>query len=363
MLEILFRFNNQSSYANEYRWLFNNGDSSLLTNPVSSYKNAGQFNTMLIAGTVYASDNTACFDTSVLNIRIVGSRKGAMQVNSIAGNCLPHILNVSCLNTPTANVVWTWGNDSSSTGVNASYRYFTNGQYLVTMTATTAGGCRFTDSTYITVNSPSGKVSVSSKDICLGQSTVLSPVITNDLSSQLDSIRWYPGDGSVITTTVSSFRYQYQKTGIYQPKALLVKASGCLIPLTITDSIRVDQVISKFGLSGVFECGTTTYRFIDSSRSVFGIRSWKWMVNGRDSSYERTRVSRFTQKGSNTTSLIVEGKSGCTATSQANFDVQVYQYPKANISAMAEACRTDLLELKSNINSQDSVALRLMEFR
>jgi len=352
-------FNNQSRYASKYRWIFNNGDSSFTANPVSVFKNAGQFNTLLIAGTVYAPDNTACFDTSVLSIRIVDSRKGAMQVNSSTGNCLPLTLNVRSLNVPAASVVWNWGNDSSSIGENAVYQYFTNGQYMVTMTATTAGGCRFTDSTLIKVNSPSGQITVASKDICLGQSTVFSAVITNNLSSEKDSIRWYPGDGSVITRAVGNFSYQYQQTGIYYPKASLLKANGCIIPLTTIDSIRVDQVISKFGLSGVFECGATTYQFVDSSRSVFGIRSWKWVINGRDSSYERTRVSRFTQKGSNTTALIVEGNSGCTASSQANFDVQVYQYPVANISAMAEACKTDLLELKSNINSQDSVALRL----
>ena len=73
---------------------------------------------------------------------------------------------------------------------------------------------------------------------------------------------------------------------------------------------------------------------------------------------ERNKISSYTQRGSNTTSLLVESNTGCTASSQVSFDVQVFQYPIANISAMAEACKTDLLELKSNVSSQDSVALR-----
>jgi gliding motility-associated-like protein len=353
------RFTNQSSNANQYRWFFGNNDSATAVNPVSVYKQAGTFEATLIAKMTYAPDYKTCFDTSRSTITVVGTRKGTMQVNSLTGICLPHTINTLSLNTPAASVVWNWGDDSSSRGETASHKYFSNGQYMVTMIATSAGGCQFIDSTNIVVNGPTGTLSFSKNDICLGESVLFNTIITGNTLNQADSIRWYPGDGTVQTTTVNSFTYQYAKAGVYHPKAWLIKANGCMVPLINTDSIRVDEVVSKFGLSGVFECGTTTYQFVDSSRSVFGIRSWKWVMNGRDSSFERTKVSRFTQKSSNTTSLIVEGNTGCKASSQVNYDVQVYQYPVANISAMAEACKTDLLELKSNVNSQDSVALRL----
>lgn len=350
---------NQSIHASEYRWLLGNSDSSKGIAPVIVYKNEGIFNITLIAGNIYPEDNKSCFDTTKSSISILGSRKGNMQINSLSANCLPHSVEAISLNTPVSEVTWNWGNDSSSKGEKASYQYFTNGQYQITMTAINAGGCRFIDSTTINVNSPSGTFTIADKDICIGQTASFTLNIVNNAVHPQDSIRWHLGDGSIQTKAVANFSYQYTKAGVFYPKAWLLKAGGCLIPLTTTDSVRVDQVISKFGLSGVFECGTTTYQFVDSSEAIFGIRSWKWLMNGKDSSYERIRVSRFNQKGTHTTTLIVEGNTGCIATSQANFDVQVYQYPVASISAMAEACKTDLLELKSTITSQDSVALRL----
>jgi len=353
------RFTNQSNHANYYSWFFGNNDSATALNPVTVYKQPGTFQATLIAGMTYEPDNKTCLDTASSTVTVVGTRKGTMQVNSLTGNCLPHTINTLSLNTPASTVVWTWGDDSSSKGETASHRYFSNGQYMVTMVATSAGGCRFIDSANIIVNGPTGSISFPKSDICLGQSVLFNANITDNTLNQSDSIRWYPGDGSVQTTTISSYSYQFTKAGIYHPKAWLIKANGCMVPLTTTDSIRVDEVVSKFGLSGIFECGSTTYRFVDSSTALSGIRNWKWVMNGRDSSYERNKVSIFSQKSSNTTALIVESNSGCKAISQASYDVQVYQYPVANISAMAEACKTDLLELKSNVNSIDSVALRL----
>lgn len=353
------RLENQSIHASEYRWLLGNSDTSKAISPVTLYKNEGLFNIILVAGNTYPEYNKSCFDTTKKSISILDSRKGSMQVNKLSDKCLPYSIEAFSLNAPVSEVIWNWGNDSISKGEKVRYQYFTNGQYQITMTATNAGGCRFIDSTTVHVNSPSGTFKVADKDICIGQTVSFSLDIINNTFNPQDSIRWYPGDGTVETKALGNFSYQYAKAGVFYPKAWLLKAGGCLIPLITTDSVRVDQVISKFGLSGVFECGTTTYQFIDSSKAALGIRSWKWVMNGRDSTYERIRVSRFNQKGTHTTTLVVEGNTGCTATSQANFDVQVYQYPVASISAMAEACKTDLLELKSSINSQDSVALRL----
>ncbi len=354
------RFTNQASHSNQYYWNFSNDHSASEANPVTTYKNRAHFKRLLIAGTIYAPDNKACFDTAALSINIVGTRKGSMLVSKLTNNCLPQTINTLSLNVPASSVAWTWGDGSSNTGDSASHQYFNNGKYLITMIATSAGGCKFIDSSLLIISSPSGSVRFSDNAVCLGQQTIFYTTIIDPQVNPSDSILWHFGDGTIkTTTTTGNFSYQYPKAGIYHPKAWLLKASGCRIALTISDSIHVDEVISKFGLSGVFECGTTTYQFVDSSKAVFGIRSWKWIMNGIDSSYERMKVSRFTQKGSHSTSLVVEGNSGCKSVSQVNFDVQVYQYPVANINAMAEACKTDLLELKSNINSQDSVALRL----
>lgn len=352
------RINNQSSTSNIFKWSFTGGSSSIMTNPVLVYQNAGIINATLIAGTIYAPDSTACYDTITAPIKIVAVRKGSMEVNALTGICLPHQVTVKSLNVPAASVVWNWGDGKSANGDTATYFYHKNGNYQVTMLATSNGGCQFRDTTNIIVNSPTGNINIQSTTICLGQSAVFTTQIHDNERNLNDSVIWYTGDGNTIKRLAGAFSYQYQKAGIYKPQAFLMKANGCMIPLLSNDSIRVDQVVAKFGLSAVFECGNTNYKFIDSSSALFGLRSWKWSLDGKDSSTERIKVANFTQRGTHIAALEVESNSGCTANFQASFDVQVYQYPIANINAMAEACKTDLIQLKSNVSSQDSVVMR-----
>lgn len=352
------RIHNQSSYSNIFKWSFSNGSSSILMNPVVVYQNAGIINATLIAGTIYEPDSTACYDTITAPIQIVAIRKGSMEVNSLTGVCLPHQINVKSLNVPAASVVWNWGDGKSSNGDTATYFYHKNGNYQLTMLATSNGGCQFRDTTTIIVNTPTGNIHIQSTTICLGQSAVFNTQINDAQHNQGDSVIWHPGDGNIIKRLPGIFSYQYQQAGIYYPQAFLIKANGCKIPLLTSDSVRVDQVIAKFGLSAVFECGITNFKFIDSSKAFFGLRSWKWSLDGKDSSHERIKVAKFTQRGTHNAALEVESNTGCTANFQASFDVQVYQYPIANINAMAEACKTDLIQLKSNVSSQDSVVMR-----
>lgn len=352
------RITNQSTFSSNYIWSFSNGLSSALATPVLVYKNAGFINATLIAGTTYAPDNKACYDTTTNTIEIVAVRKGSMDITSLYGVCLPHQVHVKSRNIPAATVRWVWGDGKTGTGDTATHFYYTNGNYTLTMQATSAGGCQFRDSALVVVNSPSGTLQLQSNNICLGQSAVFNSMIIDDQVAALDSIEWHTGDGTITKRALGSFSYTYQKAGIYHPKAYLRKANGCSIPLLTNDSIKVDHVVARFGLSAVFECGNTNYQFIDSSKALFGLRSWKWMLDGRVSSYEQIKITNFKQRGTHNAALEVESNLGCTANFSASFDVEVFQYPIVNINAIAEACKTDLIQLKSNINSQDSVVLR-----
>jgi gliding motility-associated-like protein len=352
------RINNQSSFSNIFRWSFSDGSASSFMNPVVVYKNAGVINATLIAGTIYTPDSIGCYDTITAPIQIVAMRKGSMEVTSLIGVCVPHLVNVKSLNIPAANVTWNWGDGKTGTGDTASYYYPINGNYTLTMQATSLGGCIFRDTANVVVKSPTGSLQIQNSNICLGQSATFNTQITDDQIDPRDSILWHTGDGAIIKSGLGSFSYQYTKAGIYHPKAFLVKGNGCMILLATNDSVKVDQVIAKFGLSAVFECGNTNFKFIDSSNAFFGVRSWKWMLDGRESSYEKIKVANFKQRGTHNAALEVESNTGCTANFTANFDVEVFQYPIANINAMAEACKTDLIQLKSNVSSQDSVVLR-----
>jgi gliding motility-associated-like protein len=67
----------------------------------------------------------------------------------------------------------------------------------------------------------------------------------------------------------------------------------------------------------------------------------------------------FSANGTNEASLQVNTMYGCTASLQAKFDVSIYTYPKVDINAVSEACLNNLMELKSIVNSTDSVKTRI----
>ncbi|GAC1537108.1 MAG: hypothetical protein NVS3B15_17400 [Sediminibacterium sp.] len=76
-------------------------------------------------------------------------------------------------------------------------------------------------------------------------------------------------------------------------------------------------------------------------------------VNNRKFSYV------FDNAGDYSAGLTVQSKSGCIATTKAQFHAVVYAFPKANINAISEACKDQLLKLTPSVNSQDSIAYLL----
>jgi gliding motility-associated-like protein len=353
------RMINQSLFATSYQWTFGSSRSVVsLKDPVFIGAIAGLQPVQLIASQAYVNGFT-CADTMAAQVLIVPERAGHLYTVDTLGICLPFQVQVINKSLPAVNVLWNWGNGQSSQGDTASQVYSANGRYAVRMTATNAGGCIFRDTVEVVVNAPKGTVSIHASTICIEDQAKLRVNLQDDFPSVTDSIRWFMGDGTVLVTSDKQLVYQYKAAGIYKPRVELIKANGCIIPLQLTDSIRVDQIVAKFGLTANFECGKSVYQFTDSSTAYSGIRAWRWSTPGRDINQLRTHTLSFREGGKQETSLTVESNTGCTASSRATFDVQVFQYPEATITAMAEACRSELLELRSAVKSIDSVALRI----
>ena len=121
-------------------------------------------------------------------------------------------------------------------------------------------------------------------------------------------------------------------------------------------TIIVDKPKADFSLTAINDCGSTTYQFVDASTSIFGIANWKWSAASGDTAtniknYRKT----YTQPGQNKISLTVQSNTGCINTTGANYQVKVFSIPKANINAINEACKNELLQLTSTLTSRDSI--------
>ncbi|MCX6204974.1 MAG: gliding motility-associated C-terminal domain-containing protein, partial [Bacteroidetes bacterium] len=104
------------------------------------------------------------------------------------------------------------------------------------------------------------------------------------------------------------------------------------------------------------DCGSTTYQFEDASTSLFGIANWKWSSGTGDTTTNIKSISKtYTQPGQNKISLTIQSTTGCNSTTGANYQVKVFFIPKADINAINEACRNQLLQLSPTLTSRDSI--------
>ena len=119
--------------------------------------------------------------------------------------------------------------------------------------------------------------------------------------------------------------------------------------------VKVDKVVSDFTLSSINDCGKTTYLFTNKSQSVFGLQSWKWYTSKGDTITKKDASLVFTNEGIQDMSLVVKSNTGCSNLNKAAYNVIVYQFPTANINAIAEACKTQAFQAYSKISSRDSI--------
>jgi gliding motility-associated-like protein len=181
----------------------------------------------------------------------------------------------------------------------------------------------------------------------------------NMASNHADSIKWNFGDGTIITTTPQNVSHVYSKAGTFLPSVQLMNASGCNTLIASADTIRIDEIKAAFDLAAINDCGKTTYRFVDTSHAYFPITKRVWAINRNSLGNERAMQYVFDANGTNEASLQVNTIYGCAASLQAKFDVSIYTYPKVDINAVGEACLNNLMELKSIVNSLDSVKTRI----
>ncbi|MFZ6024177.1 MAG: PKD-like domain-containing protein [Bacteroidota bacterium] len=136
-------------------------------------------------------------------------------------------------------------------------------------------------------------------------------------------------------------------------------SNGICVSSSDTVVVKVDQTIADFTLSGVHNCGNTVYRFNDHSRSNFGINNWKWSIAPGDTVYQKENSIRFTSEGTYTMNLSVQSNAGCINSLQAQFFVDIFEFPQVDIDAIRDVCKGQLTQLSPIVNSRDTIAMLL----
>ena len=274
-------------------------------------------------------------DSIQLNANIISNGEGTWR--QIAG---PNNISFSNIHSPKAVV-----------------KNIIKGKYVFAWMSSNNVCTTLSDTINITVNAPSGSLSTNNLMNCIGNNVSFKANTNNT-----DSIQWNFGDGNSITTSSNNTTHIYTKAGIYFATAILKNNMGCSIPILQKDTVKIEQLKADFILTAVYDCGKTTYNFKDSSHSLFGIDSWTWATNGTESSHQKNMSKEYFKAGKNTTSLYIRNSIGCIDSVKADYGVIIYQYPVANIEAIASACSQVLINFNSTVVSSDSIAYRFWNF-
>ena len=201
-------FLNSSVGATTYTWLFGDGNTSQLSNPVYSYLAAGQYTVSLVA-----SSAIGCNDTSqqIININSVPQAQFTFTTN----NCNSSI---AITNTSTNASVfgWDFGDGNQSTSISPNHIYSSSGTYSVTLVASSLGGCTDTlEKTVILQNPKPLSVFTTSATVCVGNSSF----VNNSINAQ--AYNWNFGDGSSISTAFSP-THSYTLAGTYTAQLIAI---------------------------------------------------------------------------------------------------------------------------------------------
>ncbi|MDD5571520.1 MAG: PKD domain-containing protein [Bacteroidales bacterium] len=297
------------------QWDFGDGNSSAQPNPTHIYTNTGTYNV-----TLTITDANGCVKTLVKTNYITVSLMPIVSFTSSQPIACTAPLTVTFTNTSTNGNTYNWnfGDGSTSNSVSPVHTYTTAGNFTVRLIVTAASGCSDTliMTDYIKINTFKADFSANPVIGC-------SPLTVNFSDSTIGAVTWTWdfGEGPVNLTQNPS--HQYNSTGTYTVKLVVLNSIGCKDSL-----IRVNYIIVNTGPVVNYSANDTTacnapftVNFIDNTPG--GV---KWIWNFGDGSPTDTTQNpshTYLTTGSFNVSLTVTDISGCSGTLTINNFIEI----------------------------------------
>jgi|GEM_PF-1971159 len=217
---------------------------------------------------------------------------------------------------------WNFGDNTTSTQANPVHAYIIEGDYSISLTVTGPGGVDTEVKTdYITVTTPHYPPEVSFSGTPTTGTAPLTVNFASSVVNDLDSLRWYFGDGG--TSTASNPTYIYQSVGIY---TIILHAYGPYGTDTETKTNYIN-VIPPDAVSADFSAlpltGTAPMGVQFTNNSVGTIDSVKWNFGDGNSSTDMNPAHEYQSAGVYSVSLNVYGPVNNNSKSRENY-ITVY---------------------------------------
>ncbi|MEM6267820.1 MAG: PKD domain-containing protein [Bacteroidota bacterium] len=278
-------------------WIFGDGGSSTLTNPVYTYSGPGTYNVCLC---IYDSNNQLC-DIVCQTVVIPGQSSCQAQFTATPDTSAPGAFYFFDQSTATAPIVaysWNFGDGNTSNQQHAFHIYSQPGTYIACLTIFTADSCSstFCDSLVVTT---SGGCNISA-----GFSTqqIGNTVFFNNQSlGGAVNYFWNFGDGS--TSAQANPTYTYSQPGTYTV-CLLASSANFACDDTICIPITVGNT-NPCNLSANFNATTSGLTVAFSDWSTGGASNYNWYFGDGNFSSQPNPIHAYALPGNYTVCLTI----------------------------------------------------------
>ena len=268
---VAVNFKDTSAAAVKWAWDFNSvfnpaGINSTIKEPAYTYTSDGEY---IVRLTI---ENAAgCPASSTKSIKIFSPYISITAANEPA-KCGPYNITFAATSS-TETIVdykWNFGDSTTSSIANPTHLFNNPGSYPVTLTYTTAAGCKGTVSKgiYVVYKKPTALFSTSTTTVC-GNNLVTFNAVPQDGGSY----SWDFGDGSSSnlgpTTT-----HQYSFDSTFTVSLIVTNAGGCIDTLTKINYVKVSPPFPK--ISGIQNTCSQTRGEVTFSQASKKVVTWRW---------------------------------------------------------------------------------------
>lgn len=293
-------FNNTLASTVSWHWNLGDGSTSTVQHPLHTYTAPGNYTVTLTAQTSSGTTETIVYTNYV---HAVGAPADFTMTEN--GNCQSSAVTLS---TTASNVnLWNWdfGDGYTSSAQNPTHTYTDpSNNYIVTLTTTTAQGCKGSISKSLLLGDSAPLIWASDYEICANQ-TVNFSCLPGNYTSYL----WNFGDG--LSSALPSPSHIFQGAGTYAVTLKVTDSKGCMRTVALQSGISVIKPEAGFNYALVNGCSSKTVAFTSTSTSTGmpAAASCKWNFgDGSPEQWSENPTHFYAAQGTYTVTLTVYNK-------------------------------------------------------
>ncbi len=315
-------------------WSFSDGTQSTQTNPSHVFTSSGTYTILLTITSVHG-----CVSQASNTARVYLPPVTMFSAPNVCHGAATHFDDNSySQDGQIATWLWNFGDGSMSTEGNPTHLYAGTGEYYVSLTTTTSFGCSspYQDTVSIYRKPASG---IHASNVCEGIPVQFANTTVNNTGTMITYL-WDLGNG--VTSTDSTFIYNFNHPGTYDVTLTATSAMGCSDTQLNRLSVYPNPLVN---FAGSDVCMNERTSFANQSTILNGsIQSYHWDFGDGTSSTQKNAIHQYPGAGTYQVNLTAVSDQGCMHSNIG--EVVVHPNPTVIFAAGYQGCAP----LQANFN-------------